>query len=51
MTAEKLRLAFQSGAQTIVTADPGCLMQMRQLAASDTPEIEHLAVRLEKMTR
>jgi len=51
MTAEKLRLAAGSGAGSIVTADPGCLMQMRQLAAEDGPDINHLALILEEMTR
>jgi L-lactate dehydrogenase complex protein LldE len=51
MTAEKLRQAAATGAQTLVTADPGCLMQMRQLAADDQDSIQHLAVVLEEMTR
>lgn len=51
MTAEKLRLASNSGAGVVVTADPGCLMQMRQLAGGETPEIAHLAVVLEERTR
>jgi L-lactate dehydrogenase complex protein LldE len=59
MTAEKLRQASESGAQTIVTADPGCLMQMREMAEQNGPgngprkgfDMEHLAVILEKMTR
>jgi len=51
MTAEKLRLASDSGARSIVTADPGCLMQMRQLGQETDQEIDHLAVVLEKMTR
>ena len=51
MTAEKLRLASNSGANTIVTADPGCLMQMRQLSATTGLEINHLAIVLEKATR
>jgi L-lactate dehydrogenase complex protein LldE len=51
MTAEKLRLAADSGAKTIVTADPGCLMQMRQLSAGTGLEINHLAVILEEATR
>ena len=51
MTAEKLRLASVSGANTIVTADPGCLMQMRQLSANTGLEINHLAVILEEATR
>ena len=51
MTAEKLRQAAGTGAQTLVTADPGCLMQMRQLAADGQDSIQHLAVVLEEMTR
>ena len=51
MTAEKLRQAASTGTQTLVTADPGCLMQMRQLAADDPDSIQHLAVVLEEMTR
>lgn len=52
MTAEKLRQATQSGAATVVTADPGCLMQMRSLAADDGDlRIEHLATVLEEATR
>ncbi len=43
MTAEKLRLAQQTGAQTMVTADPGCLMHMRSLAADSDLQIKHLA--------
>ena len=36
MTAEKLRQAAGSGATTLVTADPGCLMQMRGLAGEES---------------
>jgi Fe-S oxidoreductase len=43
MTAEKLRLAQQSGASTLVTADPGCLMHMRSVAGEGSLKIEHLA--------
>jgi L-lactate dehydrogenase complex protein LldE len=50
MTAEKLHQAADTGTQTLVTADPGCLMQMRQLA-DDPNSIQHLAVVLEEMTR
>lgn len=49
MTADKLRQAEATGAQTIVTADPGCLMQIRGLA--ENVEIKHLAVALEEATR
>lgn len=51
MTAEKLRLAVATEAQTVVTADPGCLMQMRQLAGNEREHFQHLAVVLEKVTR
>jgi L-lactate dehydrogenase complex protein LldE len=51
MTAEKLRLASDSGAHSVVTADPGCLMQMRQLNENTAQEIDHIAVILERMTR
>jgi len=51
MTAEKLRQAADTGIQTLVTADPGCLMQMRQLAGDDRGSIRHLAVVLEELTR
>jgi L-lactate dehydrogenase complex protein LldE len=47
MTAEKLRLAADSGAKTIVTADPGCLMQMRGLAGDDL-QVKHIATVLEE---
>ena len=51
MTAEKLRQAAGTGTQTLVTADPGCLMQMRQLATEEQDSIRHLAVVLEELTR
>jgi L-lactate dehydrogenase complex protein LldE len=51
MTAEKLSQAAASEANTLVTADPGCLMQMRGLAGDDGPLLKHLAVVLEEMTR
>lgn len=51
MTAEKLRQAAQSGAEVLVTADPGCLMQMRGLAQNSTLRVEHLATVLEEATR
>lgn len=43
ITAEKLRLAKQSGAPVVVTADPGCLMHMRSIAGDSDLQIEHLA--------
>lgn len=59
MTAEKLRQAADSlvlsedeaNAGTLVTADPGCLMQMRNMAGKDGPSVKHLAVVLEERTR
>lgn len=44
ITAEKLRLAQASGAATLVTADPGCLMHMRSVAGESDLEIKHLAM-------
>lgn len=51
MTAEKLRQAAETGAATIVTADPGCLMQMRELAGDEGQRFQHLANVLEEGTR
>jgi L-lactate dehydrogenase complex protein LldE len=48
MTAEKLRQAVEAGASVLVTADPGCLMQMRGLA--EDVRVEHIATLLEKLT-
>ncbi len=51
MTGEKLQQFRESSADVMVTADPGCLMQMRGLAREDAPSIEHLATILEEATR
>jgi L-lactate dehydrogenase complex protein LldE len=51
MTAEKLLQAEETGTMLLVTADPGCLMQMRGLAPEGSPRLEHLAVLLEALTR
>ncbi len=51
MTAEKLLQAEETGTRLLVTADPGCLMQMRGLAQEGDPQLEHLAVLLEALTR
>lgn len=51
MTAEKLRQAAETGAPTVVTADPGCLMQMRGLVGDNGPKVKHLATLLEERTR
>jgi len=50
MTAEKLAQAKASGSRLVVTADPGCLMQMRGLNG-DGVRAEHLATVLEEVTR
>lgn len=47
MTADKLRQARETEATTIVTCDPGCLLQMRGLV-NDGLHIEHLAVMLDR---
>ena len=47
MTAEKLRQAGDTGAPLLVTADPGCLMQMRGLLDPNV-RVEHLATVLDK---
>jgi L-lactate dehydrogenase complex protein LldE len=52
MTAEKLRLAVETAVFTLITADPGCLMQMRgMLPEGSDLKLEHLAVALERATR
>jgi len=52
MTAEKLRQARETGVTTLVTSDPGCLMQMRGLLAEDdTLKVEHIATMLERESR
>jgi L-lactate dehydrogenase complex protein LldE len=51
MTAEKLLQAEDTGARLLVTADPGCLMQMRGLAQEEGIRMEHLATLLEALTR
>ncbi len=43
MTAEKLRVASATGAPIVATSDPGCLMQMRGLAARFGIAVEHVA--------
>ncbi len=60
MTEDKLRRAAETGAETLVTADPGCLMQMRRISHSANQQtnqpaneltLKHLAVLLEELTR
>lgn len=51
MTNEKLRRAAQTEGSMLVTADPGCMMQMRGLAERNNVRVEHLAVVLEEITR
>ena len=47
MTADKLRQARETEVTTLVTSDPGCLVQMRGLADGRL-HIEHLAVMLDR---
>ena len=61
MTEDKLRRAAKTGADTLVTADPGCLMQMRRIWGEEEKRgrgekekgiaLIHLAVLLEELTR
>lgn len=52
MTIEKLKQATATGVKTMVTSDPGCLMQMRGMLPDDSDlTIEHIATMLEKVTR
>ena len=51
MTAEKVDQAAETDAERLVTADPGCLMQMQGLAEGRHPPISHLALLLEEVTR
>lgn len=50
MTAGKLEQGAETGAQKMVTADPGCLMQMQGLDDENGPQCVHLAVLLEEMS-
>ena len=51
MTRDKLQDAKNSGAKVIVTADPGCLLQMQSLVEDDSPALKHIAEILEEATR
>jgi len=51
MTSEKLQQASDTEAALLVTADPGCMMQMRGLAGQKNVRVEHLATVLEELTR
>ncbi|HUF37828.1 MAG TPA: (Fe-S)-binding protein [Anaerolineales bacterium] len=51
MAREKLRQAAATGAGLLVTADPGCLVQMRRFADEAGVRVEHLAAVLEERTR
>ncbi len=49
MTVAKLRLARQTAVTTLITADPGCLQQMRGMVCpGDGLVVKHLAVALEE---
>lgn len=49
MTIEKLRQGVETGAEVLVTADPGCLMQMQGLDGEEGPRLVHLATLLEEI--
>jgi L-lactate dehydrogenase complex protein LldE len=51
MTKEKLHQAVGTGAEILVTADPGCLLQLRAYLKNENIQAEHLAVVLEEVTR
>ncbi len=52
MTTKKVKMADDTGAKTLVTSDPGCLMQMRGMLPNDSNlEIEHISTMLERATR
>ena len=51
MTGEKLRQAVDTDTGVLVTADPGCLVQMRGLAKGSSLKIEHIATVVEELTR
>lgn len=51
MTAEKRQQASATGADVLVSADPGCLMQMRGWPEMQAQRIEHLSIVLEEVTR
>ena len=46
ITADKLRMAMETTAPILVTADPGCLMQMRGMLKGTDLRVEHVAVML-----
>lgn len=51
ITAEKVARGAATEADVLVSADPGCLMQMRGMLKGQSMRIEHLAVVLEELTR
>jgi len=51
MTAEKLRLASASGAETLAIIDPGCLMQIRGMAHKSEIEPKHIAIMIDEASR
>jgi len=52
MTGEKISRALQTGAQVLVSSDPGCIMQMRNQLGNEAPmQIKHIAEILDEATR
>ena len=48
ITADKLQEAVETRAQVLVTADPGCLLQMRGMLHKSSIDVQHVAVVLAK---
>lgn len=51
MTNDKLTRAANTQTTLLVTADPGCMMQMRGLAEQNNVRVEHISTVLEEATR
>ncbi|MGD8457958.1 MAG: (Fe-S)-binding protein [Anaerolineales bacterium] len=52
MTEEKISRAIKTGAQILVSSDPGCIMQMRNhLRDGSSIKVKHIAELLDEVTR
>ena len=51
MTTAKLDMANETHSDVMVTADPGCLMQLRGLAERSNVRVEHIATVLDEVTK
>jgi len=50
MTEDKLRRARETGAEVLITADPGCLMQMRRVSESANQQIANQQTANQQLT-